>query len=141
MVEMEDGVLCIHDLNGELLAWAKEAHFRRYADHELVAIPLLHLSYDAALDLAAGVPYQRVFGEGVLKHVDGRNYRLLVLHATFDFWKDSEPQVSNVAFALVDVDVPFDLKKMGGLISQAAGMLRGHGEGDEVEPGAGGQGP
>jgi len=107
--------------HGAPLGWTQAWVLDRIGDQRLLAVPRLHLAQDPALDLAAGQPYQQVFQDAHVT-LDGQDYALLVLHATFDLWKYGEPDLTQVAFALVHG--AFDVSRLASYIQRSAEMLR-----------------
>lgn len=91
--------------------------------HRLVAIPRLRLSQEVTLELTSRIPYARVFADATVQVLDDPPRRFVVVHATFDLYRTSEPDISGFAILIPDPSLP--RPEPAEVIKRTAKMLRG----------------
>ena len=106
---------------GQRIAWSGTWLVEEHEGHLLVAAPVLYLDQDTTLHLSARVPYAKVFA-GATMRVREADRIFVVVHATFDLYTTSHPQISNFAVLLPNPSLP--LPPPGAVISKTAAMLR-----------------
>ena len=106
----------------ELMAWTLNWTLSEHQGVKLVTTKTLHLEQDTALEFMAGRSFITTFAGAHLAIGDTR-YGLLVLHSAFNTWKDGMPDLTGVAFALLEKGKPFDARNLGGLVEKSAIVL------------------
>ena len=104
------------------IGWAGTWLVDMLDSHSLVAMPRLRLDQETTLALTQRIPYARVFAGATLP-LRGEPRPFVVIAATFDLYRTSEPDISDFAVLLPDRSKP--LPPPGLVISKAAAMLRG----------------
>ena len=109
--------------DGCTAAWSAEWYIDQIEGHKLLAVPRLRLSHEVALELSQRIPYAHVFRAAIVSLGEDPPRRLVVVHATFDLYRTSEPDISNFAALVPNPESSLPLPSH--VIEKTAEMLRG----------------